>query len=48
MVIRSIGATPKRTLKMTDRKDVKADQHCGCNEGSACRCNPCTCKNCSC
>ncbi len=35
---------------MTDRKTLVADQNCkcGCATEAGCRCNPCTCKNCSC
>jgi len=33
---------------MTDRKEVKTEQNCACVTGGGCRCNPCTCKNCSC
>jgi len=31
-------------------KDVQNDQagKCGCASEAGCRCNPCTCKNCSC
>ena len=32
---------------MTNPKDAKAE-NCGCATGAGCRCNPCTCKNCSC
>jgi hypothetical protein len=33
---------------MTDRKEVKKDDNCGCAVRGTCRCNPCTCKNCVC
>ena len=35
---------------MTDRKPATAEQtcKCGCVTEAGCRCNPCTCKNCSC
>jgi len=33
---------------MTDRKTDAADCNCGCRTESGCRCNPCTCKTCSC
>ena len=35
---------------MTVQKFVKTEQtpNCGCVTGGGCRCNPCTCKTCSC
>ena len=33
---------------MTDRKEVKSEDNCGCAVRGTCRGNPCTCKNCSC
>jgi len=48
MVIRSIPSNRKRENKMTKVEDRKTVQNCGCAAGGACRCNPCTCKNCNC
>lgn len=34
---------------MDDRKtETNHADNCGCTTGVACRCNPCTCKNCNC
>jgi len=33
---------------MTDRKDVKMDENCGCTVRGTCPCNPCVCKDCVC
>ena len=33
---------------MTNPKDVKATENCGCKAGAGCHCNPCTCKDCGC
>lgn len=29
-------------------KEIERTGNCGCATGAGCRCNPCTCKNCSC
>jgi len=47
MMIRSIPGNRKMETKMTKVEDRK-NQNCGCETGGACRCNPCTCKNCNC
>jgi len=33
---------------MTKIEDRKTEANCGCANGAACRCSPCTCKNCNC
>jgi len=33
---------------MTNPKDEKATENCGCETGKGCGCNPCSCKNCTC
>jgi hypothetical protein len=33
---------------MTDRKEVKTNENCGCAVRGTCGCSPCTCKNCVC
>ena len=48
MVIRSLGATLKKEVEMTDRKTLETERNCGCNTGAGCHCNPCACKNCNC
>jgi hypothetical protein len=48
MVIRSLLSKEKGELEMTDHNTAAADCKCGCRTEAGCRCNPCTCKNCSC
>jgi hypothetical protein len=50
MAIRSLMGNAKGDWKMSNQKNGKVDRTCtcGCNANAGCRCNPCTCKNCTC